>query len=76
MIKREYKKVKLTSLLEYSRNNKIHANNVDEIVKSIQANTYISPIIINKEGLILAGHGRKLAMERLGMEEAEVLQIT
>lgn len=76
MIKREYKKVKLSDLKSYERNNKKHSANVDEIVKSIQANTYIAPIIINDDYTILAWHGRKLALDKLGTKEAEVLIVS
>lgn len=76
MIKREYKKIKLSDLKAYDRNNKKHSANVDEIVKSIQANTYISPIICSSDYTILAWHGRKLALDKLGMKEAEVLIIS
>jgi len=30
--------------------------NVDEIVKSIKANTYITPIVVDENNIILAGH--------------------
>ena len=76
MIKREYLKVKVSDLKWYEKNNKKHWSNVDEIVKSIQANTYIAPIIIDENNVILAWHGRKLALDKLWVEEAEVLQVS
>lgn len=66
----------IDKLIEYKNNNKIHAENVDEIIKSIQANTYLSPILIDEDNVILAGHGRKLALQRLWEKNIEVLQIT
>ena len=76
MIKRDYIKIKLSDLKSYEKNNKKHWENVDEIVKSIQANTYIAPIIIDENNVILAGHGRKFALDKLQVSEAEVLQVS
>lgn len=73
MIEREYTKIPLNKLKAYTRNNKIHGDNVDEIVKSIQANTYITPIIVDEWYTILAWHWRKLALDKLGVWEADVL---
>lgn len=75
-MKREYIKLNLSDIKPYEKNNKKHGKNVDEIVKSIQANTYISPIIIDEDNIILAGHGRKLALDKLWIAEAEVLQVS
>lgn len=76
MIQREYKKVKLKDIVPYPRNNKIHWKNIDDIVRSIQANTYIAPIIIDEKNVIIAWHGRKLALDKLWVEEVEVLIIS
>lgn len=75
MIEREYTRIAIDKLSAYHRNNKIHDSNVDEIVKSIQANTYIAPIIVDEDYTILAWHWRKLALDKLGVEEAEVLVV-
>ena len=77
MITREYKKVKLSELKEYSRNNKVHTDkDISEIVKSIQKCTYISPICVDENFEIINWHGRKEALKRLWTKEVEVLQIT
>lgn len=77
MIKREYKKVKVSSLIPYEKNNKIHTDkNIDEIVKSIQANTYVSPIVCDEDMVIIAWHGRKLALDKLWTKEADVLIVS
>lgn len=76
MIQRDYIKIKVSDLKAYEKNNKKHWENVDEIVKSIQANTYIAPIIIDENNVILAWHGRKLALDKLQVTEAEVLQVS
>lgn len=70
------KNISLSEIIPYEKNNKKHWKNVDEIIKSIQANTYITPIIIDENNIILAWHGRKLALDKLQVTEAEVLQVS
>lgn len=76
MVKRDYIKIKVSDLKSYEKNNKKHWENIDQIVKSIQANTYIAPIIIDENNVILAWHWRKLALDKLQVTEAEVLQVS
>ena len=73
---KEYKNIKLSKLIPYERNNKKHWLNVNEIVKSIQANTYITPIVVDENNIILAGHWRKLALEKMWETDADVLVVT
>ncbi len=73
---KEYKSVKLSDLVEYERNNKKHWINIDEIVKSIKANTYITPIVVDENNIILAGHWRKLALEKMWETDADVLVVS
>lgn len=76
MYKKEYKTLPIKDLKAYARNNKKHWENVDEIVKSIQANTYITPIVVDENYEILAWHGRKLALQKLQVAEADVLVVS
>ncbi len=76
MIKKQLKKLNSVEIIKYGRNNKKHWENVLEIMKSIQANTYIAPIIVDEENVILAGHWRFEAMTNLWMTEIEVLQVS
>lgn len=73
---KEYKNIKLSKLIPYERNNKKHWLNVNEIVKSIKANTYITPIVVDENNIILAGHWRKLALEKMWETDADVLVVT
>lgn len=70
------KKVSVSSLVPYDHNNKIHWSNVEHIAKSIDRNWYVSPIIIDENNVILAGHGRKLALDKMGIDTAEVIQVS
>lgn len=76
MAERVYKKIQLSKIKPYERNNKKHDKNVDRIADSIKRNEYIAPIIVDEKNIILAGHWRKLALDKLGIKEIEVLQVT
>ena len=58
----------------YKLNAKVHdSKQVDKIAKSIQEFGWTgNPIVVNEEGVILAGHGRRLAAIKLGMKEVPV----
>jgi site-specific DNA-methyltransferase (adenine-specific) len=45
---------------------------VEPVMKSIQKDGYRARIIVDKDGVIIAGHTRYEAMKRLGWTEAEV----
>lgn len=70
------KLVKVSEIVEYERNNKVHGQNIDEIVKSIQAIGYVAPIVVDENMVILAGHGRKKALEKIGNDKVQVLVVT
>jgi len=74
-ITKKLKKVSLWKIIPYERNTKIHWENVEEIAKSIQRNEYITPIIVDENFIILAWHGRRLALEHLWEKETEVVQV-
>lgn len=69
--------VPLASIIPYPQNAKVHdPKQVEKIAASIkQFGWRGNPIVINEEGVILAGHGRRLAAIMLGMTEvpAEVV---
>ena len=75
-ITKQLLRINLDTLVPYERNTKIHAENIDDIIKSIERNEYITPIIVDEKNIILAWHGRKLALEKMGVTEAEVIQVT
>lgn len=75
MIKKQIN-IDISEIKPYNRNNKKHWNNIIEIVKSIQANGYITPILIDEHNIILAGHGRYEAIKRLEMKNIDVIQVS
>lgn len=75
----EPKKPQLTTwptrkLVPYDKNAKIHDDNqVQNLARSIQENGWTSPIVVDKNGVIIAGHGRRLAAISLGLEKVPVI---
>jgi ParB-like chromosome segregation protein Spo0J len=43
------------------------------VVESIKQCGYVAPIIVDEDGVILAGHTRYKALKKLGRSEAEVI---
>lgn len=65
----ELQQVALTGLKPYDRNAKTHSpEQVASIARSIREFGFLSPCLIDRAGNIIAGHGRVLAAESLGMK--------
>jgi ParB-like chromosome segregation protein Spo0J len=57
----------------YELNAKIHDDKqVAKIAASIQEFGWSQPIVVDKKGVIIAGHGRRLAAVKLGLEKVPV----
>lgn len=68
--------VRLADLVPYERNAKQHsAEQVQKIADSIKEFGFLSPILIDRAGNIIAGHGRVLAARQLGMEQVPAVYI-
>lgn len=59
---------KLSEIKEYENNPRHNENAVDAVAASIREFGFKVPIIIDRDGIIVAGHTRKLAAEKLGLE--------
>ena len=74
MEKREiiYKKTK--DLIPYARNSRTHSDEqVAQISASIKEFGFTNPILIDEDGLIIAGHGRVQAAQRLNLDEVPAI---
>ncbi|MCG7934270.1 MAG: site-specific DNA-methyltransferase [Candidatus Thiodiazotropha taylori] len=70
------KYVKPGSLNPYVGNSRAHSKQqIQQIAKSIQAFGFINPILVDDEGGVIAGHGRLLASQKLGLVEVPVISI-
>lgn len=69
--------VEIALLKPNPKNAKIHSpKQIDQIVKSIREFGYTNPILIEERNMILAGHGRAMALEKMGVLKAECKRIT
>lgn len=70
-----YKVVRTDALIPYARNSRTHSHaQVAKIAASIKEFGFLNPIIVDGEDGIVAGHGRVMAAERLGLEELPCIQ--
>lgn len=65
----DYKTVATDSLIPYARNSRTHSDEqVAQIAASIREFGFLNPIIIDGDNGIIAGHGRVMAAQKLGLE--------
>lgn len=61
--------IKTTDIIPYERNARKNDQAVKEVVKSIERTGYRTPIIIDEKNVILCGHTRLKAIQKLGWKE-------
>lgn len=65
----EYKTVSTADLIPYARNSRTHSDaQVTKLAASIREFGFLNPIITDGENGIVAGHGRVMAAQKLGLE--------
>jgi len=70
----DYKKLSVADLVPYARNSRTHSpQQVDKIAASIREFGFLNPIIVDGRNGIVAGHGRVLAAQKLGLSELPVI---
>jgi hypothetical protein len=58
------------------RNARTHSRKqLRQIADSITAFGFVNPILVDEEGIIIAGHGRYAAAQLLGLKEAPVIEL-
>ena len=71
-----YKSILTTELIPYARNSRTHSDSqVSKIASSIKEFGFLNPVLIDLDNGIIAGHGRVMAAQKLGLKEVPVLQI-
>jgi len=64
-----YKTVSVADLVPYARNSRTHSDaQVAKLAASIKEFGFLNPIITDGENGIVAGHGRVMAAQKLGLE--------
>jgi len=70
MEKPEIKMVPVTDLTQYENNSRTHSDEqIAQIVASINEFGFTNPLLINPDNRIIAGHGRLMAAESIGIDE-------
>lgn len=71
----DYKQAKVADLVPYARNSRTHSDaQVSKIAASIKEFGFLNPVITDGENGIIAGHGRILAAQKLGMDTVPILE--
>jgi DNA modification methylase len=69
-----YKRAAVAALVPYARNSRTHsAAQVDKIAASIREFGFLNPVITDGANGIIAGHGRILAAQKLGIDEVPTI---
>ena len=64
----------IKDLIPYARNSRTHSDEqVSQIAASIKEWGFTNPILTDETGMIIAGHGRVLAAQKLGIDELPVM---
>ena len=63
----------LTEIHPYPGNPRKNDSAVDAVAESIRQCGYVAPIIVDEEDVILAGHTRYKALQKVGYTEAQVI---
>ncbi len=66
-------KLKLTDIRLYENNPRKNDQAVNAVAESIRQCSYITPIIVDEDFVIIAGHTRYKALKALDIEDAECL---
>jgi len=66
----------VSKLIPYERNPRINKNAVDAVIRSIKRTGNIDPIEINESNIILCGHTRVKALQKLGINKTDVLRVS
>lgn len=64
----------IDQVIPFHNNARVHdSKSINAIKASIDRFSWTSPIVVDKDGVIIAGHGRLSAAKELGMEQVPVL---
>ena len=74
-IKVVYKQV--DDLIPYARNSRLHSDSqVQQIAQSITLFGFNNPVLLDGENGIIAGHGRVMAAQKLGMKSVPTIELS
>lgn len=66
----------IDALTAFANNSRTHSDEqVEQIVASIRQFGFTSPVLVDEAGSIIAGHGRVLAAQKVGLQEVPVIRL-
>ena len=72
----EIKTLQVKDLIPYARNSRTHDDyQVNQIVSSIKEFGFTNPILVDDDNSIIAGHGRLMAAQKLGLKEVPTINL-
>lgn len=72
----QVKQTPIGALVPYVNNAKVHGDDqVTMLAASIKEFGFINPVVVDGAGVIVAGHGRVAAAERLGLTEVPTIEV-
>jgi hypothetical protein len=72
----EVKMTPIAELKPHPKNPRVHPDSaIDKLTRSIKEFGWTNPVLVSKEGYILAGHARIKAAQRAGMSEVPVIML-
>lgn len=67
----------VTSLVPYAKNSRTHSDEqVAQVAASIKEFGFTNPILVDGDNVLIAGHGRLLAAQRLGLNEVPCIRLS
>jgi len=70
-----YRTIKTADLIPYARNSRTHSDaQVAKLAASIKEFGFLNPVIVDGENGIIAGHGRILAAQKLGLDSLPCIE--
>ena len=66
-------RLKLSEITPYGNNPRKNDGAVNAVAESIRQCSYITPVIVDEDHVIIAGHTRYKALKALGIDEADCL---
>lgn len=68
--------LKPSELVPYERNARTHSDEqIEQIKASIAEFGFTNPVLIDRDGVIIAGHGRATAAKEMGLETVPVIRL-
>lgn len=72
---KKYETIKVSDIIPYEKNPRKNDEASETVKKSIEQCGYITPIIIDENNIILAGHTRLKALQKIGTKQVDVIRV-